>query len=78
MHSAKGTKSRITQQGLYLTDLDYADDIVLLSSSFVNAQKLLTRKEEEALKVGLKINRGKTEYMLGDATTGRLLYKTSA
>ena len=47
------------------SDLDYADDIALLSSNFENAQKLLTRVEEEALKVGLKINRVKTEYMLG-------------
>ena len=65
MHCAKGTKSRITQQGRYLTDLDYADDIALLSSSFEDAQNLLTRVEEEALKVGLKINIDKTEYMLG-------------
>ena len=54
LHSAKGTKSRTTRQGLYLTDLDYADDIALLSSSFEDAQNLLTRVEEEALKVGLK------------------------
>ena len=55
LHSAKGTKSRTTQQGLYLTDLDYADVIALLSSNFEDAQKLLTRVEEEALKVGLKL-----------------------
>ena len=48
LHSAKGTTSRITRQGLYLTDLDYADDIALLSSSFEDAQNLLTRVEEEA------------------------------
>ena len=66
LHIVKGTKSRTTRQGLYLTDLDYADDIALLSSSFEDAQKLLTRvEEEEALKVGLSINIDKTEYMLG-------------
>ena len=65
LHSAKGTKTRTTQEGLYLTDLDYADDIALLSSNFEDAQNLLTRVEEEALKVGLKINIDKTEYMLG-------------
>ena len=51
LHSAKETKSRTTRQGLYLTDLHYADDIALLSSSFEDAQNLLTRVEEEALKV---------------------------
>ena len=64
LHSAKWTKSRTTRQGLYLTDLDYADDIALLSRSCKDAKKLLTRVEE-ALKVGLKINIDKTEYMLG-------------
>ena len=79
LHSAKGTKSRTTQQGLYLTDLDYADDIALLSSNFEDAQNLLTRVEEEALKVGLKINRGKTEYMLGGVwgEAGEIRRKTS-
>ena len=62
----KGTTSRITRQGLYLTDLDYAEDIALLSRNFEDAQKLLTRVEEEALKVGLKINRGKTEQSVPD------------
>jgi hypothetical protein len=65
LRGPKGTQSRTTQQGLYLTDLDYADDIALLSRNFEDAQKLLTRVEEEALKVGLKINIDKTEYMLG-------------
>jgi hypothetical protein len=79
LHSAKGTKTRTTQEGLYLTDLDYADDIALLSSNFEDAQKLLTRVEEEALKVGLKINRGKTEYMLGGVwgEAGEIRRKTS-
>ena len=79
LHCAKGTKSRTTQQGLYPTDLDYADDIALLSSNFEDAQKLLTRVEKEALKVGLKINRGKTEYMLGGVweEEGEIRRKTS-
>jgi hypothetical protein len=39
LHSAKGPTYRTTQQDHYLTDLDYADDITLLSSSFEDAQK---------------------------------------
>jgi subtilase family serine protease len=63
LNGAKGTTSRTTRQDFYLTDLDYADDIALLSSSFKDAQNLLTRVEEEALKVGIKINIDKTEYI---------------
>ena len=47
----------------YLTDLDFADDIVLFGSSIPNAQKLLSNIEKDALKVGLKIKQGKAEYI---------------
>jgi hypothetical protein len=79
MHSAKGTKSRTTEQGLYLTNLDYADNFALLSSNFEDAQILLTRVEEEDLKVGLKIKQGKTEYMPGGVweEAGKKRRKTS-
>ena len=51
----------------YLTDLDFADDIALLSSTIQSAQRLLSSVEHCALSVGLRINRKKTEYMqLGD------------
>jgi hypothetical protein len=50
-----------------LTDLDFADDITLLSDNMADAQRLLAAVEHWALVVGLKINKGKTEYMrLGD------------
>ena len=49
---------------IYLTDLDFADDIVLFGSSIANAQKLVTSLEKAALKVGLRINQTKTEYIL--------------
>ena len=48
----------------YLTGLDFADDIVLFGSSIPKAQILLSNLEKAALKVGLKINQGKTEYIL--------------
>ena len=58
-----GTKSRPIP-GKYLTDLDYADDIALLSNSIPNGQAMLLSIETWAAKVGLKINHSKTEYML--------------
>ena len=48
----------------FLTDLDFADDIVLFSSNIIGAQKLLSNLERVALTVGLKINQLKSEYML--------------
>ena len=46
---------------IVLTDLDYADDISLLSDHVEQAQELLTRVESECAKVGLRLNAKKTE-----------------
>ena len=46
----------------YLTDLDFADDIVLLSDNMEKVQRLLLATEEWALSVGLCISKGKKEY----------------
>ena len=46
-----------------LDDLDFADDIVLLSSTKQQIQDKTTRLEEEARRVGLKINEEKTKTM---------------
>ena len=54
----RGTPAR------YLTDLDFADDIVLFGASIPKAQKLLNNLEKMALTVGLKINLNKTAYIL--------------
>jgi hypothetical protein len=48
----------------YLTDLDFADDIALFSELQENVQIMLNYIERVALKVGLKINRMKTEFLL--------------
>ena len=58
-----GTKSR-GDPAKRLTDLDFADDIVILASTIPKAQKLINNLEKAALKVGLKINQSKTEYIL--------------
>ena len=44
-----------------ITDLDFADDIALLTEEMEQAQEVLTRLENEAEKVGLYCNAKKTE-----------------
>ena len=46
-----------------LADLDFADDIVLLSDDITRAQALLTLVEKECLKIGLTSNAKKTKVM---------------
>ena len=53
----------------YITDLDFADDIALLSDDKEKAQRLLLSTEEWALSVGLCINKSKTECMNVGQTT---------
>ena len=48
----------------YLTDLAFADDISLLSDNADNVQKMVLAVERMALRVGLKINLSKTEFLL--------------
>ena len=52
-------KSR-RHSAVVLTDLDYADDISLLSDNVEQAQELLNRVEPECAKVGLRLNAKKT------------------
>ena len=47
-----------------VTDLDFADDIALLSDQIEQAHEFLLRVETEANKVGLHINTKKTEAMI--------------
>ena len=47
--------------GRWLTDLDYADDIALLASSFDGLQSVVSRLNEIAMSVGMSINSGKTK-----------------
>jgi len=51
-------------QGVSICDLDFADDIVLLSNEIEQARKLLHNVEEECGKVGLGINAKKTKGMV--------------
>ena len=45
-----------------MTDLDFADDIALLTEEMHQAQEILNRLEVEAANVGLHCNSDKTEY----------------
>ena len=49
--------------GLRVTDLDFADDLALLSDTIQQAQKLLHDLENAAHLVGLSLNAAKTEFM---------------
>jgi hypothetical protein len=61
----------------HLTDLDFADDIVLLTSTLRDAQALLTSLEIAAAQVGLNINAAKTQAMyFGDAQPSQRLSLT--
>jgi hypothetical protein len=59
----EGTRTRNTP-AKYITDLDFADDIMLISDDAINSQKQLDSVDIMARKVGLKINRAKTEFMM--------------
>ena len=48
----------------HITDLDYADDIALLSNPINNAETLLQSLETAAHRVGLTLNSTKTECLL--------------
>ena len=45
----------------YLTDLDSADDIALLSTELLVAKEILCRVENEVLRIGFYVNAKKTE-----------------
>ena len=46
-----------------ITDTDFADDIALITEEIEQAQEMLTRVENETLKIGLHLNEKKTEIM---------------
>ena len=56
-----------------ITDLDFADDIALLSNEIKNAQELLNRVERECAVVGLRINAGKTKYITQNSRTEEVI-----
>src|ERR1043165_6510696 len=59
----KGYKGGIQIGGRRITNLRYVDDIVLMASTEMELQNLLTRLDREGRKKGLEINMGKTKCM---------------
>jgi len=53
-----------------LTDLDFADDVVLIDSDVKRLQELTTAVEKEASKVGLCMNSNKCRVMVGGGWEG--------
>ena len=49
-----------------ITDLDFADDIALISEEIAEAQEMLNRVETETLRIGLHLNEKKTEIMINE------------
>jgi hypothetical protein len=58
-----GTTTRIKNPAKYRTDLDFADDIMLISDDAINSLKQLGSVDIMARRVVLNINRAKTEFM---------------
>jgi hypothetical protein len=56
-----GTTTRIKIPAKYLTDLDFNDDIMLISDDAINSQKQLDSVD---IMARLKINRAKAEFMM--------------
>ena len=48
---------------VHITDIDYADDIAVISNSLIDANKLLNKFEDTARDIGLHIKSDNTEYM---------------
>ena len=61
-------------RGLFLTDLDFADDLALVSETIQNLEELLHALETSASQVGLYCNEGKTEFI---SSSGNVLPLTS-
>ena len=55
-----------------ISDLDFADDIVLMSNTVVQAQQLLMDVERECKEVGLLLNSTKTKAMYINTEIGTL------
>jgi len=57
--------------GIRLTDLDFADDVVLIDKNVEKLQELTTAVEQEASKVGLRMNSDKCQVMVSGDWEGR-------
>ena len=69
--------SLIWADGTRMTDLDFADDVVLIDSDVKRLQELTTAAEQESSKVGLCVN--STKFRVSDGWEGRAdIYATAS
>ena len=63
----------VNVDGENLTNLRFADDVVLFNETTKQMEKHLNNLNSESLKVGLKIRKGKTKYMTDHADSEDIL-----
>ncbi|KAK6762035.1 hypothetical protein RB195_022940 [Necator americanus] len=63
MKSLSWEERGIRVDGRFLSNLRFADDIVLFSSSTNEAETMLNELNEAGKRIGLRINRKKTQFM---------------
>ncbi|KAK6748958.1 hypothetical protein RB195_001522 [Necator americanus] len=63
MESLSWEKRCIRVDGRFLSNLRFADDVVLFSSSTSEAETMLNELNETGKRIGLRINRKKTQFM---------------
>ena len=64
------------QSTVTLSDLDFADDIALLSVKIEQAQSILSSVQRECQKVGIALNAKKTKYIIYNIDTKWAALKT--
>ena len=62
----------INVDGEMLTDLRFADDVALTTSTVKDMETQLNDLNKESKKVGLKMHKGKTKYMTNVATDEKI------
>jgi len=73
LHEALDGKVRgIDVDGMEITDLDYADDVLLLTDSIQQAQVAINRVQEAGRKVGLELNAKKTVWLAKNVKPAKL------
>jgi hypothetical protein len=73
LHEAlDGKISGVEINGLQLTDLDFADDVLLITEGVEEAQKAINRVQEVGRKVGLELNEQKTVWIANNIGKDKL------
>ena len=61
----------------YLSELRFADDIALITTTVRNMEEQLNMINDESKKIGLKIHRGKTKYMTNFNTNKKIIVENT-